>query len=108
MIRRPPRSTLFPYTTLFRSVPNDQETVVSQIARAIFGTGPFYFLVQLSTALILILAANTSFADFPRLASILARDAFLPRALADLRDRVAFANAIAELAPVSGGLGCVC
>ena len=85
-------------------VPNDQETVVSQIARAIFGTGPFYFLVQLSTALILILAANTSFADFPRLASILARDAFLPRALANLGDRLVFANGIVVLALLSGGL----
>src|SRR2546426_1054329 len=85
-------------------VPQDRETVVSQIARAIFGTGPFYFLVQLSTALILILAANTSFADFPRLASILARDAFLPRALANLGDRLVFANGIVELALLSGGL----
>src|SRR2546427_665946 len=85
-------------------VPQDRETVVSQIARAIFGTGPFYFLVQLSTALILILAANTSFADFPRLASILARDAFLPRALANLGDRLVFANGIVVLALLSGGL----
>src|SRR3989454_6414014 len=73
-------------------------------SRAIFGTGPFYFLVQLSTALILILAANTSFADFPRLASILARDAFLPRALANLGDRLVFANGIGVLALLSGGL----
>src|SRR5438309_4002837 len=85
-------------------VPQDRETVVSQIARAIFGTGPFYFLVQLSTALILILAANTSFADFPRLASILASDGFLPRQLANLGDRLVFANGIVVLALLSGGL----
>src|SRR2546425_1888926 len=85
-------------------VPNDRETVVSQIARTILGTGPFYFLVQASTALILILAANTSFADFPRLASILARDGFLPRQLANLGDRLVFANGIVVLALLSGGL----
>src|SRR5439155_26778733 len=45
--------------------PNDRETVVSQIARTILGTAPFYFLVQASTALTVILAANTRFADFP-------------------------------------------
>lgn len=85
-------------------VPREQETVVSQVARAIFATGPFYFLVQASTALILILAANTSFADFPRLASILARDGFLPRQLANLGDRLVFANGIVALALLSAGL----
>src|SRR5207302_175645 len=84
--------------------PNDRETVVSQIVRTILGTGPFYFLVQASTALILILAANTSFADFPRLASILASDGFLPRQLANLGDRLVFANGIVVLALLSGGL----
>src|SRR5206468_3440554 len=84
--------------------PNDRETVVSQIVRTILGTGPFYFLVQASTALILVLAANTSFADFPRLASILASDGFLPRQLANLGDRLVFANGIVVLALLSGGL----
>ncbi len=78
------------------------ETVVSQIARAVLGTGPFYFLVQAATALILILAANTSFADFPRLGSILARDSFLPRQLSQLGDRLVFANGIIVLALLSG------
>jgi len=74
------------------------ETVVSQIARAVTGTGPFYYLVQLSTALILVLAANTSFADFPRLSSIMARDGFLPKHLAFRGHRLAFSNGILLLA----------
>ncbi len=82
----------------------EQETVVSQIARTIFGAGPIYFLVQAATAMILILAANTSFADFPRLSSILARDGFLPRQLAHLGDRLVFANGIIVLAVLSGAL----
>jgi hypothetical protein len=64
--------------------PRESETVISQFARIIF-TGPmgwFYYIVQATTALILVLAANTSFADFPRLASLLARDRFLPRQFA--------------------------
>src|SRR5213075_3150049 len=61
-------------------VPNDAETVVSQIARAIFGgRGWPYYAVQAATMAILVLAANTAYADFPRLASIMARDRFLPR-----------------------------
>ncbi len=88
----------------FGIVPNEEETVVSQIARTVFGTGAMYFTVQAATALILILAANTSFADFPRLSSILARDGFLPRQLSNLGDRLVFANGIVVLALVSGVL----
>src|SRR5262249_7875823 len=79
------------------SSPN-YETVVSQIARAVTGTGPFYYLVQFSTALILVLAANTSFADFPRLSSIMARDRFLPKHLSFRGHRLAFSNGILLLA----------
>jgi len=88
----------------FGIVPREAETVVSQLARTIFGTGPAYFLIQAATALILVLAANTSFADFPRLSSILARDGFLPRQLANLGDRLVFANGIVLLAGLSGAL----
>ncbi len=83
-------------------VPAAQETVVSQLARTVFGGGVGYYLTQAATALILILAANTSFADFPRLSSILARDRFLPRQLANLGDRLVFANGIILLAALSG------
>jgi amino acid transporter len=80
--------------------PHANETVISQFARIIF-TGPmawFYYLIQGATALILILAANTSFADFPRLSSLLARDRFLPRQFANRGDRLVFSNGIIILA----------
>jgi len=75
-------------------LPREEETVVSQIARALFQGGWFYYVVQAATMLILVLAANTAFADFPRLSSILARDRYLPRQLANLGDRLVFANGI--------------
>ncbi|MGQ0809945.1 MAG: APC family permease [Nitrospiraceae bacterium] len=72
----------------------EDETVVSQIARATFGGGPLYYLVQVSTMLILILAANASFAGFPRLASLLARDSYMPHQMAIMGDRLVFSNGI--------------
>lgn len=88
----------------FGIVPVVHETVVSQLARAVFGSGITYYLMQAGTALILILAANTSFADFPRLSSILARDRFLPHQLTNLGDRLVYANGIVVLAILSGFL----
>jgi amino acid transporter len=84
--------------------PHENETVISQFARIIF-TGPmgwFYYVIQGATALILILAANTSFADFPRLASLLARDRFMPRQFATRGDKLVFSNGIIILAVFSG------
>ncbi|HJP88260.1 MAG TPA: APC family permease [Candidatus Limnocylindrales bacterium] len=78
--------------------PTEQETVVSQLTRTLVGSGAFYLLVQVSTAVLLILAANTSFADFPRLSSILARDGFLPRVFQFRGDRLAFNGGIVVLA----------
>jgi amino acid transporter len=75
-------------------VPGGGETVVSRIARRLFGGGILYFVVQASTLLILVLAANTSYADFPRLSSILARDAYVPRQFANQGDRLVFSNGI--------------
>jgi amino acid transporter len=75
-------------------LPKADETVVSQIARATFGTGFFYYLVQTSTMLILILAANGAFAGFPRLASLLARDGYMPHQMAMMGDRLVFSNGI--------------
>jgi amino acid transporter len=80
--------------------PHASETVISQFARIMF-TGPmawFYYVVQIATALILVLAANTSFADFPRLGSLLARDRFLPRQFATRGDKLVFSNGIVMLA----------
>jgi len=80
------------------------ETVLSKLGRTIFGAGPLYYLLQVATAMILVLAANTSFAGFPRLASILAKDNLAPRQLANLGDRLVFSNGIVLLGLVSGGL----
>ncbi|MEK6336505.1 MAG: APC family permease [Acidobacteriota bacterium] len=88
---------------LFHVQPLDHETVISQIARTVFtgNLGWFYYIVQATTAAILVLAANTSFAGFPRLSSLLARDRFLPRQLANLGDRLVFSNGIVLLAVFS-------
>jgi amino acid transporter len=78
----------------FGIIPGGDETVVSKIARRVFGTSLAYYAIQASTMLILVLAANTSYADFPRLSSILARDRFMPRQLATQGDRLVFSNGI--------------
>jgi nucleotide-binding universal stress UspA family protein len=82
-------------------LPADTETVISQVGRTVFGAGPLWVALQVATALILILAANTSFADFPRLSSILARDRFLPRFFQFRGDRLAFTTGILALALLS-------
>jgi amino acid transporter len=79
-------------------VSNPQETILSALARRLFGNGPGYFFIQISIMLILAVAANTSFAGFPRLGAILAKDGFLPRQLTGLGDRLVFANGIILLA----------
>src|SRR3989442_14884008 len=78
----------------FGSPPGGGETGVSKIARRVFGTGVPYYCVQSATLLILVLAANPSYADFPRLSSILARDRFVPRQFANQGDRLVFSNGI--------------
>jgi len=79
-------------------VPHEQETVLSQIARAVFGgRNVAYFILQTATMFILVLAANTSYADFPRLASILASDGFAPTQFTHRGDRLAFSNGIIVL-----------
>ena len=86
-------------------VPNETETVISQLARATFGGGTaLYFAVQAATMLILVLAANTAYADFPRLASIVARDRFLPRQFTNQGDRLAFSNGILILSVLAAAL----
>src|SRR3984893_7841659 len=85
-------------------LPADEETVISQIGRTVFGIGPMWWVLQIATALILILAANTSFADFPRLSSILARDRFLPRMFQFRGDRLAVTPGIVALAILSSAL----
>src|SRR5437660_2450385 len=104
--------TLFVGITLlahaYRVVPQEEsaagyETVVSQVARGVLGgRGPLYYCVQAATMLILVLAANTAFQDFPRLSSILARDRYMPRQFMNQGDRLAFSNGILVLSALAG------
>jgi amino acid transporter len=79
-------------------IPKDEETVVSQLAWRIFGGGPLYYYIQAVSMVILVLAANTSFADFPRLAFFMARDGYLPRQFGNRGDRLVFSNGVLILA----------
>jgi amino acid transporter len=80
---------------------SDQRSVVAQIASATFGGGFPFYVVQVFTTAILILAANTSYQDFPRLSAILARDRFLPRQFANRGDRLVFSNGVVVLAALA-------
>ena len=82
-------------------MPTTDQTVLSQLGRHIFGGGILYYALQYTTFAVLVLAANTAFADFPRLASILANDRYMPRQLAARGDRLAFSNGIIVLALVA-------
>ncbi|MDQ1402279.1 MAG: hypothetical protein QOG03_595 [Actinomycetota bacterium] len=100
--------TLFFGTALLASrlhpFPSHDETVLSQMARTVYGEGPLYFILQVATAGILTLAANTAYADFPRLSSIIARDGYLPRQFANRGDRLGFSNGIIFLALAASAL----
>jgi hypothetical protein len=91
-------------TQSFAVVAGPEETILSALTRRLVGSGPAYLLIQLSTMLILTVAANTSFAGFPRLVALLAKDGFLPRQLAGLGDRLVLANGILLLAIATGAL----
>ena len=88
----------------FHIVPSAEETVVSMLARQVFGRTWMYYVIQAFTAIILLLAVTTSFAGFPMLASLMAKDGFLPRQFANLGDRLVFSNGILILAGVSSAL----
>jgi amino acid transporter len=83
---------------------SNSETVVSQLGRTIFGPGTVYTVFLIFTALLLVLAANTAFADFPRLSFFLARDRFLPHQFAFRGDRLAFSFGIITLGVLAGVL----
>ena len=89
-------------------IPSDKKTVISQIATGVFGSGTFghvlFLVVQGTTMLILVLAANTSFADFPRLASFHADDHFMPKQLTKRGHRLVFSNGIVLLSVTAAGL----
>lgn len=75
-------------------IPKPDETVVSQLARLTFGTGVVYYAIQVGTMMLLVLAANSAFAGFPHLSSILARDGYMPHQMATFGDRLVFSNGI--------------
>jgi amino acid transporter len=85
-------------------VASSQETITSALARRVLGSGPAYLLVEAGTMAILALAANTSFAGFPRVASVMARDGFLPRQLGRMGGRLVFTNGILLVGGIAGGL----
>ncbi len=85
----------------FYIVPNYSETVLSQIAKTVFGNNILYYIVQFLTAGILFMAVNTSFAGFPRLAGVLAKEKYIPTRFAHLGDRLAYSNGIIALAFVA-------
>lgn len=91
-------------TYLYGIHPVAEQTMLSQLGRAVFGSGIVYYVLQASTMVILVLAANTSFADFPRLGSVMAKDRFLPRQLANLGDRLVFSNGMILLSLAAGFL----
>jgi amino acid transporter len=85
--------------------PTEKSTVMSQLGAAVFGSGTvLYVILQFATAAILTLAANTAYADFPRLSSIIAHDGYLPRQLANRGDRLVFSNGVIVLATAAGAL----
>jgi amino acid transporter len=94
-------SHVTPYVKLVGGQPQTVETIVSQLARGIFGTGVFYYLLQAGTAAILVLAANTSYADFPRLGSFMASDGYLPKQLKDRGSRLVYSNGMILLTAMS-------
>lgn len=89
---------------LFKIVPEHGQTAVSLLARSVFGQSAWYYVIQGSTALILLLAANTSYADFPRLGSLLANDRYLPRQFTSVGDRLVFSNGILGLSAAAAFL----
>ncbi len=82
-------------------VPMEEDSILSQMTRAVVGDGFLYYWVQLFTMLILVLAANTGFQDFPRLGSFLAQDGFMPRWMMNRGDRLVFSSGIITLAVLS-------
>jgi amino acid transporter len=84
--------------------PSEEVTVFAQMGQQVFGDNFVFWFLQLATAGILTLAANTAYADFPRLSSIIARDGYLPRQLANRGDRLVFSNGVLALAVMAGVL----
>ena len=84
--------------------PSHDRTVIAQLGLAVFGNGAVFVLLQFATAAILVLAANTAYNGFPSLSSIIAKDGYLPRQLANRGDRLVFSNGIIVLAAAAAAL----
>ncbi len=92
-------------TKMIGAVPSESETVISQLARTIFaGRGVLYLMLIGATTVILIMAANTAFADFPRLSALVAKDGFLPRQLTYRGSRLVYSRGIVSLALIASFL----
>jgi amino acid transporter len=91
-------------TSHLRPTLSEDQTILSIMGREVFGTGLLYWVLQAATAGILVLSANTAYADFPRLSSIIARDGYLPRQLHTRGDRLVFSNGIIALTLAAVGL----
>ncbi len=87
--------------TTMHLIPEEEESILSQLTRQVTGTGMLYYWVQTFTALILFLAANTGYQDFPRLSSFLAKDGFMPRWMQNRGDRLVYSMGILVLAGLS-------
>ncbi len=85
-------------------LPNPGESILSALTRVVFNDSPLYYTIQISTVLVLLVAANTSFNGFPRLAYVLSQDGFLPRQLKLLGDRLVYSNGIILLSSIAGVL----
>lgn len=90
--------------TIYHAVPSIDKTVISQIAEQIFGNSFMYYLIQASTAIILILAANTAFSGFPMLLAVIAKDGYAPRQLRQRGQRLSFSNGIIFLTSIAAAL----
>lgn len=88
-------------TQYFAVIPGANETILSALAHRILGDGPLYIIIQISTMLILAVAANTSFTDFPRVTALLAQDSYIARQLSNLGDRLVFDNGVLLLSVVT-------
>jgi amino acid transporter len=80
--------------TLYHALPNPEETVIAQIASQVFGATPMFFIIQLTTALILVMAANTAFTDLPLLLSLLSKDGYMPRQFGQRGGRLNYSKGI--------------
>ena len=87
---------------MYNIVPVSGRTVLSQLAETVFGRGVMFYIIQATTAVILVMAVNTSYSDFPMLSSLIARDEFMPRQLSHRGDRLSFSNGIIVLTVIAG------